>query len=53
MIADEPSLFDISDEEDETKKFGEDRTQQIRRELKTMLYGFGDVKVSFKLIPYT
>ncbi|KAE9547549.1 hypothetical protein FO519_009239 [Halicephalobus sp. NKZ332] len=44
MIADEPSLFDVSDEEDESKKSGEDRTQQIRRELKTMLYGFGDVK---------
>uniref|UniRef100_A0AC34RDC9 Transcription initiation factor TFIID subunit 13 n=1 Tax=Panagrolaimus sp. JU765 TaxID=591449 RepID=A0AC34RDC9_9BILA len=43
MIADEPNLFDVSDEEDESKK-SEDKTQQIRRELKSMLYGFGDVK---------
>uniref|UniRef100_A0A7E4V1G4 Transcription initiation factor TFIID subunit 13 n=1 Tax=Panagrellus redivivus TaxID=6233 RepID=A0A7E4V1G4_PANRE len=45
---DEPSLFE-SEEEEETEESGakkpaEDKTQQLRRELKTMLFGFGDVK---------
>uniref|UniRef100_A0A914Y6G2 Transcription initiation factor TFIID subunit 13 n=1 Tax=Panagrolaimus superbus TaxID=310955 RepID=A0A914Y6G2_9BILA len=45
MLPDEPSLFESEDEDEtEEKKTPEDKNQQIRRELKNMLYGFGDVK---------
>lgn len=47
MIADDPELFEESDEEEEQKKNPEDRKRLFRRELAAMLYGFGDKKVCF------
>lgn len=42
---DEALLFDSDDDEDSKKKTQEERKFIFRRELKSMLYGFGDDKV--------
>lgn len=49
MLNDEPELFEESDEEEKHKN-PEDRKRLFRRELASMLYGFGDKKVSKHLI---
>lgn len=49
MLANDTEIFDSDEEEDEEeekKKTPEDRKRVFRKELSSMLYGFGDVKVS-------
>ena len=44
-MADDPETYLSDEEEEEEKKTPEDRKRLFRRELATMLYGFGDLKV--------
>lgn len=49
-MIDESCLFDSEDEDDESKKTSpEERKFLFRRELRSMLYGFGDNKVNILL----
>ncbi|VDK50955.1 unnamed protein product [Anisakis simplex] len=48
MFDDESSLFGSDEEDEEKKKEGnDDKKFLFRRELRTMLYGFGDDKVPY------
>lgn len=44
------SLFEMQEEMDEASN--EDSTEKFRRELRTMLYAFGDVKVSLFFVSF-